>query len=295
MKSSDKAQEFKVKQASQLLAYLISVFPGMGRNSVKQLIRNRCISVNGKVVTRPDLELLEGQLVAVKKSGDGPLANLAGMVVLYEDAQIIVVDKPGGLLTVGTEKEKINTAYSLLSNYVKTQHPKNKVFIVHRLDRDTSGVLVFARDTASRDSLQKAWHASSHVREYVALVTGKIDKPSGRIESWLKENANLQVYSSPVPDDGQHAITHYALLQQNEHHSLLKVTPETGRRNQIRVHLADIGFPIVGDRRYGKGDNPIGRLGLHASFLKFEHPATKKPITFDSKTPKTFLTQSRKP
>jgi len=218
-----------------------------------------------------------------------PSVSIPGIKILYEDDNIIAIDKPSGLLTVGTEKEKTNTAYSLLSHFVKTEDKSNKIFIVHRLDRDTSGVLVFARSTMDRDILQEYWHNENHKREYVALVCGKVDKSNGRIESWLKENANLQVFSSLRPDDGQHAITNWELMQQNDDFSLLKVVPETGRRNQIRVHMCDIGFPIVGDRRYGNGQNPIGRLGLHATLLSFVHPQSGKVLQFESAVPGSFL------
>jgi len=233
-------------------------------------------------------------IVSIGGPSSKPNTDVPGLKILYEDESIIAIDKPSGLLTVGTEKEKTNTAYSMLSHYVKTENKSNKIFIVHRLDRDTSGVLVFARDTSVRDILQEYWHTENHRREYAALVCGKVEKSNGRMENWLKENANLQVFSSNRPDDGQHAITNWELIQQNEEFSLLKVVPETGRRNQIRVHMCDIGFPIVGDRRYGNGQNPIGRLGLHATLLAFKHPVNGKMMQFESAIPGSFTRMVKK-
>lgn len=271
------------------MPFLAKVFIGKSRTGLKQMLQNGRVSVDGKVVSRHDFELNSGMVVVIGKPASKPSVSIPGIKILYEDDSIIAIDKPAGLLTVGTEKEKLNTAYSLLSHYVKTENKSNKIFIVHRLDRDTSGVLVFARSTMERDVLQEYWHNENHEREYAALVCGKVDEPKGRIESWLKENANLQVFSSMRPDDGQHAITNWELVQQNDDFSLLKVIPETGRRNQIRVHLCDIGFPIVGDRRYGNGQNPIGRLGLHATLLSFVHPQSGKVMQFESPVPGSFM------
>jgi len=289
MKSTPKPLQFTVKTDDTLLPFLAKVFPGKPRTGLKQMLQGGRVAVDGKTVTRHDFILNAGMIVTIGAPASKPAVSIPGIKILFEDESIIAIDKPSGLLTVGTEKEKTNTAYSLLSHYVKTENKSNKVFIVHRLDRDTSGVLVFARNTMVRDVLQEYWHNENHKREYAALVCGKVEESKGRIESWLKENANLQVYSSMRPDDGQHAITHWELVQQNDSFSLLKVIPETGRRNQIRVHLCDIGFPIVGDRRYGNGQNPIGRLGLHATLLAFAHPVSGKMMQFESAVPGSFL------
>ncbi|PKP03372.1 MAG: RluA family pseudouridine synthase [Bacteroidetes bacterium HGW-Bacteroidetes-6] len=292
-KDIPKTQLYQVKQTGTILEFLEGIFPEKSKTNIRQMLKHRTVFVNGNSVSRADHRIIPGQSVEIGASSSRQPDNLFGIPVLFEDESIVVVDKPAGLLTVGTEKEKTNTAYSLLSGYVKTQHKSNKIFIVHRLDRDTSGILVFARNTDIRDILQERWHNENHRREYAALVCGKVTPPEGIIESWLKENANLQMYSSPREGDGQHAITQYSLNQQNNEFSLLKVIPETGRRNQIRVHLSDIGFPIVGDRRYGKGINPIGRLGLHATMLLFQHPVSGKTLKFESNIPTAFLRWSK--
>jgi 23S rRNA pseudouridine1911/1915/1917 synthase len=292
-KSAPKTQFFPVNQPCQILEFLESVFQGKSKTNIRQMLKHGTVFVDGAPISRPDHWLRAGQKVSIGASSSAKPINLFGIPILYEDNSIVVVDKPAGLLTVGTEKEKTNTAYSLLSSYVKTQSKSNKIFIVHRLDRDTSGILVFARNTDIRDVLQERWHNENYQREYAALVCGKATPTEGIVESWLKENANLQMYSSSREGDGQHAITHYSLNQQNDQYSLLKVVPETGRRNQIRVHLSDIGFPIVGDKRYGKGENPIGRLGLHATMLSFIHPVSGKTMKFESNIPTAFLRWSR--
>lgn len=293
MKNTSKNLHFTVREADTLMAFLGKIFPGKSRTGLKQMLQSGRLLVDGQVVTRHDFALLPGMTVESGKPAGRQVEAAPGIKILYKDDSIIAIDKPSGLLTVGTEKEKTNTAYSLLSHFVKTENKSNKIFIVHRLDRDTSGVLVFARNTMVRDVLQEYWHNEDHRREYAALVCGKVEERNGRIESWLKENANLQVYSSHRKDDGQHAITHWELIQQNEEFSLLKVVPETGRRNQIRVHLSDIGFPIVGDRRYGKGQNPIERLGLHATLLAFKHPVSGETMLFESPVPRSFFKMSQ--
>lgn len=287
-KNTSPIQKFTIKESCKLLEFLELQFPGKARKSIRQMLQHSSVYVGKEIIKRADYSLNKGQIISIRDTKTTQTVNISGILILHKDKHIIVIDKPAGLLTVGTEKEKTNTAYSLLSSYVKDERRSNKVFIVHRLDRDTSGILVFARSIEIRNILQKNWHNDDHIREYTALVSGKIDKHKGRIESWLKENANYQVYSSYKKDDGQHAVTNYSLIQQNEEFSLLKVIPETGRRNQIRVHLNDIKYPITGDRRYGDGQNPAGRLGLHASVLIFKHPFSGKLMRYESTAPNSF-------
>lgn len=280
---------FIVRESASLISFLSSVFPGKPRTAIKQLLKNGCILVNQKPVFRFDEQLIPGQQVQILKTGVSKITEETGIKILYEDDSIIVISKPEGLLTIATGAEKSLTAYSFLSKHVKTRNASAKIFIVHRLDRETSGVMVFARNQSAKETMQEAWHNDQHRREYMALVSGHINEPEGTIESWLKENANFQVYSTNDRNNGKHAITHYKLIRQNETHSLLKVIPETGRKNQIRVHLSDIGYPIVGDKRYGNGDRCIGRLGLHAGLLAFNHPVTGNELVFEVPAPSSFL------
>ena len=205
--------------------------------------------------------------------------------ILYEDKQIIAVVKPSGLLTIGTDKEKDRTLYRKVSDYVKKQHKSNKIFIVHRLDKDTSGIIIFAKDEKTKRNLQQNWDKTT--RYYIALVEGKVTT-SGTIKNWLKETKTLYTYSSTKKNDGQLAITKYKPILSTKEYSLVDIEILTGRKNQIRVHMKDINHPIVGDKKYGSTKNPIRRMCLHANYLKFKHPITNKEIELKSNYPTIF-------
>jgi len=190
---------------------------------------------------------------------------------------------------MATDTEKSKTAYSMLSEYVKKFDPKNLIFIVHRLDRDTSGLMMFAKSKKIQEALQKDWNESIIDRSYVVIVEGVVENEEGTVTSWLKENKALVMFSSQTPNDGQKAITHYKLLRANKQFSLLEVKLETGRKNQIRVHMKDMGHPVTGDKKYGAKLNPIGQMGLHARVLAFKHPVTGKTLRFDTPIPGKFL------
>jgi len=205
--------------------------------------------------------------------------------ILYEDKEIIVVNKPSNLLTIGTEKNRDNNLYRKVSEYVKKQHKSNKIFIVHRLDKDTSGIIVFAKTEKVKSLLQREWDNSK--RLYVALVEGKVDE-SGTIKNWLRETKTLYTYSSNTKNDGKLAITKYKPIKSNKQYTLLDIEILTGRKNQIRVHMKDIGHSIVGDKKYGGTKNPIRRMCLHATYLSFKHPKTNKLIEINNNYPKIF-------
>lgn len=206
--------------------------------------------------------------------------------IIYEDKHIIVVNKPSGLFTISTEIEKERTLFHQVLVYLKQKHKSNKVFIVHRLDKDTSGLVLFAKTEKIKKYLQDNWNEVK--REYIAIVNGKVLKNNGVIESYLKETKTLFVYSTKNKK-GKLAITEYENLFSNEQYSLLKIIIKTGRKNQIRVHLNDIGYPIVGDKKYGNIKNKdIKRLCLHANYLEFFHPVTKDKLKLESKMPKVF-------
>lgn len=207
--------------------------------------------------------------------------------IIYEDKYIIVVEKPAKLLTVSTEKEKNRTLFHQLYEYVKKKNKNNKIFIVHRLDKDTSGLLIFAKDEITKRRLQDNWNDLVIVRGYIALVEGKVNN-DGEVISYLKETKTLLTYSSNDKKNGKKAITKYKVLKSNNNYSLLYINILTGRKNQIRVHMNDINHPIVGDKKYGAKTNPIGRLGLHANVLKFYHPISNKIMYFELKLPFEF-------
>ena len=206
--------------------------------------------------------------------------------IIYEDKEIIVINKPTHLLTIGTEHEKFNTLYHKVSEYVKKKHKSNKIFIVHRLDKDTSGIVLFAKTQELKDKFQDKWNELCKTREYVAVVEGKVDKP-GRVEQYLKETKTLLTYA--VKDkDGKLAITNYEPIISSKSYSVVKIDIETGRKNQIRVAMNSINHPIVGDKKYGSTKNPVRRVCLHASKLEITHPTKNIIMTFEAKLPKEY-------
>ena len=211
-----------------------------------------------------------------------------GLVVLYEDRDILVVDKSSGLLTVSNDKVRTNTAYFRLTDYVRkgNQKSRQRVFIVHRLDRDTSGVLVFAKTPGAKRFLQEAWPRFRKL--YCAVVRGRLEAKQGVITSYLAENRARRMYSVPGPSGGKLARTGYRVLRESRGYSLLEVELFTGRKNQIRVHLADRGCPVVGDGKYGEKDKGMKRLALHAASITIEHPHSKETMTFEARVPASF-------
>jgi 23S rRNA pseudouridine1911/1915/1917 synthase len=208
--------------------------------------------------------------------------------IVFEDDCLIVADKPAGLLTMGTDREKERTLYAFLRAYLKAKRPPEKLFIVHRLDREASGLLVFAKTAAAKEHLQNQFKDHSAGRKYAAVVEGRVKESDFTIRSYLAENAAYRVYSTPNKKIGSLAVTHIHARKRNAKTSHLDVRLETGRKHQIRVHLAESGHPIVGDRNYGSRSNPIRRLALHGVHLSFEHPVTKKRMSFDSAYPGVF-------
>ena len=211
-----------------------------------------------------------------------------GLTILYEDRDILVVNKVNGLLTISTEREREKTAYFLLTDYVKKGNPRSKsrIFIVHRLDRDTSGILVFAKTERVKRFLQDNWADFS--KTYIAVAHGVFSKKEDVISSYLLENSMHVMYSSDDTKRGQFAKTGYKVLRESTHFSLLEIHLFTGKKNQIRVHLSEMGHPVAGDKMYGKAHDGVKRLALHAASLTIVHPFTKKEMTFEAKTPLYF-------
>ncbi|MNO14381.1 Ribosomal large subunit pseudouridine synthase D [compost metagenome] len=286
------AKTYTVAEPAELLAFLLKTITNRGRNSIKSMLSRGQVSVNGKAVTKHNFQLHPGQTVTIDQEKPVQAKELTGLTIVHEDEDLIVIQKEAGLLSIATGEDNELTAYRQLMEHVRQSNPHNRVFVVHRLDRDTSGVMMFAKSEQLQQTLQNTWKETVKERSYVALVEGVVKKPEGTISSWLKETSTLKMYSSPHEGDGLHAVTHYKLLQGNRHFSLLEVHLETGRKNQIRVHMSDIGHPIVGDKKYGAETKAVGRLGLHARLLSFVHPTTGKLLTFESAIPKTFLKYS---
>ncbi len=277
-----------VVESAELMAFLLVKLPQKSRNNIKTLLRDGQVWVEGKVQSQYNFPLQAGQRVEIRREKTERAPALSGLTILYEDAHLVVIDKPEGLLSISTGKSDEKTAYNLLSAYVKRQNPAHKIFIVHRLDRDTSGVMVFAKSEKVKERLQASWEPSTKERTYLAIAEGKVSEPKGTIISYLKESKAFVVYSTQDPTQGQKAVTHFEVIAQSQDFSLLKINLETGRKNQIRVHLQDLGHPIVGDKKYGASSNPIRRLGLHAWILGFVHPITNEKLRFETKVPSHF-------
>ena len=239
-------------------------------------------------MTRHDFALSPKDRVAVTPGKKVLLPKQSSIKILYEDGSIIVIEKPAGLLTIATEKIKTKTAYFELNDLLQTSAPgqHERAFIVHRLDRDTSGILVFARNEEAKHQLQKNWESVE--KNYYAVVEGLPRKKSDILTSHLAENSILRVYSREENERTKLAVTHYRVLKTNKKYSLLDVMPKTGRKNQIRVQLSDMGHPIAGDEKYGSTKDPAGRLCLHAYQLSFNHPVTGKLMTFKSELPEVM-------
>ncbi len=279
---------FKVDKDNELMKFLMEKMPENSRNSIKSLLTQRRVMVDEKVVSQYNAPLKTGQIVSIGKTRITK-HNLDGVSIVFEDKDILVVEKERGILSVATKNEREKTAYNILKNYLKEKDPKDKIFVVHRLDRDTSGVMIFAKSEKAQDILQTTWNDSVKERTYVALVEGNVKKDRDTIISYLAENKAMVTYSTTNEEEGKKAISHYKVLKRNKNFSLLEVNIETGRKNQIRVHMQDLGHSVVGDKKYGSTKNPIRRLGLHAHTIVFVHPITKEVLSFTSKIPDAFL------
>lgn len=271
-----------------LLQFLFEAMPHRKRTTVKELLKHNQIAVNGVPVTQFDAPLRGGDTVQVNLTREFRVFYHRRMQLVYEDDDIIVVNKGYGLLSMGTDKIKDGTAYSIVRDYVKWQDPRNKVFIVHRLDRDTSGLMMFAKNEAAKETMQHNWNNMVLNRKYLAVVEGTVEQNEGVVRSYLAETSQYEVYSTENPDEGQLAVTRYRTLKNKNGYTLLEVELDTGRKNQIRVHMKDIGHPIAGDRKYGAKSSPIRRLALHAQTLRFVHPVTRKEMAFETPVPASF-------
>ena len=291
----------KVAEPAALMDFLIAKMGGMARASVKQLLGQRRVKVGNAIQTRHDFALKTGDVVTVLSGRGNIELKHPKLRLVYEDDDLIVVDKKPGLLTVAaTPGSSETTVFSILRAYVKRQNARAGVYVVHRLDRETSGLLVFARSQELQQYMRTYWRQLVTDRTYIALAEGVLEPREGKITTWLTEDKrNAMVYSSPVDDGGDIAITNYKTLKttpplsgggREEAYSLVELHLETGRTNQIRVHLASKGCPVVGDRKYGHGNefSPIDRLCLHAKVLAFIHPVTEKTVRFESPVPKEF-------
>jgi 23S rRNA pseudouridine1911/1915/1917 synthase len=287
-------RQFTVSSRCELLPYLLSLPLGLSRKQAKDLLRFRAVTVTRVPAVRHDTQLEPGDVVAITAGKQVPAASLErhGLKIIYLDEHVVVVDKRAGLLSMGSEGEKERTAHRILNDHLKalTSSPSQQAFIVHRLDRETSGLMLFARNRAIQAALQENW--KSVTKKYLAVVEGVPANTEGTIRDNLVESKSLRMHR--VARGGELAITHYRVLRKGRDNSLLELTLETGRKNQIRVQLAGLGHPVVGDRKYGATTDPARRLALHSCELTFRHPVSNAPMNFRSPMP-TRLTALLEP
>jgi 23S rRNA pseudouridine1911/1915/1917 synthase len=272
-----------VKEKSMLFDFLLDKLSTTSKTKIRKLIKHGGIILNGESINMPDHFLLPGQIIEIRRPTQPP-----PFPVLYEDRYVISLEKPPGLLSVSTGKGHSNTFYKAVNQYIQLRsNHKERVFIVHRLDREVSGIMLFAKTLEIKDALQKNWSETEKL--YCALVEGHPPRKEDTIKSWLKESPIHKVYSCPKGPHAKYAVTHYRQLKEYLRYALLEIRPETGRKNQIRTHLSEIGCPIIGDKKYGATGNPIRRLALHAFALSFTHPVSGKRIRLESPVPKIFI------
>ena len=259
------------------------------RTSIKALMKYNQVALNSMPTSQFDQPVHVGDTLSVNFTRPFVVFSHPRIKLVYEDNDIIVINKGSGILSVSTDNVKDGTAYSILRDYLKKKDPRLMLFVVHRLDRDTSGLMMFAKNVEAKEAMQHNWNNMVLGRRYVAVVEGKVEQEEGVVKSYLAETSQFEVYSTQNPDEGQLAITRFKRLQCNNGYSLMELSLDTGRKNQIRVHMKDLGHPIVGDRKYGAKASPIHRLGLHARTLHFAHPVTKKEMLFETPIPSRFL------
>lgn len=269
-----------------LLQYLLS-HAKESRNKIKATLQGRGIKVNGKVVTQFDAPLRKGDRIQVARHKNNSAFKSRYVKIVYEDRWIVVVEKNIGILSMAAGHSSLNVK-SVLDDYFLKTRQRCRAHVVHRLDRDTSGLMIYAKDIDTEQILEHDWHGTVYDRRYVAVVSGEMEDDNGTVRNWLKDNKAYVIYSSPTDNGGKLAVTHFHVLARTTEHSLVEYKLETGRKNQIRVHSADMGHPVCGDTKYGNGDDPLHRLCLHAYVLCFVHPITKERMEFSTPIPTSF-------
>ena len=278
--------QYRVEQEMPLLEFLFTAVKE-SKNKIKLTLKGRGVKVNGKVVTQFDYPLVPGMRVAVSRSKRNDTFKSRYVKIVYEDRWLVVVEKNIGILSMAAGHSSLNVK-SVLDDYFGKSRQKCRAHVVHRLDRDTSGLMIYAKDIDTEQILEHNWHDIVYDRRYVAVVSGEMEESEGTIANWLKDNKAYVTYSSPVDNGGKYAVTHFYVLDRTTEHSLVEYKLETGRKNQIRVHSADMGHPVCGDVKYGNGDDPLHRLCLHAYVLCFTHPITGERMEFDTPVPAQF-------
>lgn len=279
---------YVVEHDGKLLDWLLENVKGMSKSKIKSTLQGRGIKVGQKVITQFDYPLTAGMKITFSKTKqNNNIFKSRYVKIVYEDQYLVVIEKNIGILSMAAGHSTLNVK-TVLDDYFKRSRQKCTAHIVHRLDRDTSGLMIYAKDKQTEMLLEQDWHNIVFDRRYVAVVSGEMEQDEGTIANWLKDNSAYITYSSLVDNGGKYAVTHFHVLKRSADYSLVEYKLETGRKNQIRVHTADMGHPVCGDVKYGNGDNPIGRLCLHAYVLSFYHPITHEPMDFETPIPPHF-------
>lgn len=292
MKKSIKNRQstFNVGEPSELMSFLLFTIKDKSRNKIKSMLAHKQIKVGNEIVTQFNHELKKGDKVTVAWDKGFKKVIFQGLDIVFEDDNIIVINKKSGLLSVGSAKEKKQTAYRIITNHIQQENPANHLFVVHRLDRDASGLMVFAKNRKAQLEMQATWDKTALKRQYLIVTQGTFEKDEDTITSFLKESKALIVYSTKHEVKGSRkAISHYKVVKKNEYFTLIEAYQETERKHQLRAQLKAMEHPIVGDKKYEATENPIGRMAFHAKVLTFIHPATHKEVKFETKVPDDFL------
>ena len=284
----DNIRKWTVVEAGTLIEVASGILSDHTPTKVKSMMRHHQFAVNDIPVSQYDYQVNAGDTFAVNFDQSFRVFKHPRIQLVYEDADILVINKGYGVLSMGTDSVKTGTAYSVMREYVKYHNPRAQVFIVHRLDRDTSGLMMFAKSQEAKEAMQHNWNNMVINRKYVAVVEGNVEQKEGVVRSYLAETSQFEVYSTDDATKGQLAVTRYRRLAMGGGYSLMELELDTGRKNQIRVHMKDLGHPIVGDRKYGAKSSPIHRLALHAQTLRFVHPITRKDMNFTTPIPSRF-------
>lgn len=276
----------RVEESAPLLEWLLAN-SGQSKSKTKATLQNRGVKVNKRLVTQFDFMLSPGDEVTISLSKKNDQFQSRYLKLVYEDKFLLVIEKNCGILSMAAGHSSLNVK-KVLDDYFHKSHQRCTAHVVHRLDRDTSGLMIYAKDIQTAQLLEHDWHNIVYDRRYVSVLSGQVENNEGTIANWLKDNKSYVTYSSSVDNGGKYAISHFHLLNRSEKYSLVDFKLETGRKNQIRVHAADMGHPVCGDIKYGNGDNPIHRLALHAYVLCFYHPITHRPMEFETAIPASF-------
>lgn len=279
--------ELPVREPQELMEFMLKQMSGVSKNRVKDLLTGHAVTVDRKLVTQYNYKLKVGEMVRISRHKRNTELISKHIKIIYEDKDIVVIEKQPGILSMASSPNQF-CVKSILDEYFQKRHFKCTAHVVHRLDRETSGLMIYAKSIEIEQILENNWHDIVYDRRYVAVLCGSMELEGGTIHSWLKDNKAFITYSSPIDNGGKEAITHYHLLDKNKDYSLVEMRLETGRKNQIRVHMKDLGFPVAGDIKYGNGRDPLGRLALHAFRLNFYHPRTGESMTFETPFPISF-------